>query len=680
MTPNKQVSPVIRISRGERDASARATHLEAATRKFLVTTNERKQMSTKTNFKRIALVAIASLGLGVLSSVPSQATTTVPTITGVANGTGGVTTDVTSDSLTAATITIAAFMDTPGDSLTVEVVPASTLAEGTAFNSYMYLTDTGFAGTSVDTTVVQNISATAASKILDNQRLVAAVNAKTDTVGVTAGVPAGLYVISRDSNVASSGNVKASFMLQIDSSPAAANLTPGTYTYTVNIRSYDAGVATARSVQQTLSIVISRTTAATALIATAVNGGLSSVTLGNTVANLGAGTDQTSSTTTDSTIAVASTASTDDVGFVRVRLRNTAGGNAQESVTATISAGRIGDGTTMGRSIVLPYTSTNVTAGFKDLTVEADGASGVASIVISTPSYTFPAKTVTFYADTTDKITAATYASVIGASGIGVHGSQFDAAGVSWGAGTAVYAYSSDTTIISTYGTACTYNPTLKVALCTLAGVKNGTANITLRDASTVALSTKVSNAVAVKVNLNQAASVALAFNKATYVPGEKATLQITVKDAAGATLPAATYTNLFATGGLVSSSSLTAVSSTVIGSVSVVTSANPAASTDTPIVTADPIGQITVFMPMAGGTVTLTGKGGTSLPTSGQVALTVSATVTDNAAAALAAVTALATTVASLKTLITTLTNLVLKIQKKVFKLLPFSESLRPD
>ena len=54
------------------------------------------------------------------------------------------------------------------------------------------------------------------------------------------------------------------------------------------------------------------------------------------------------------------------------------------------------------------------------------------------------------------------------------------------------------------------------------------------------------------------------------------------------------------------------------------------------------------------------------TLPT-GQVAVEASATITDNAAAALAAVTALATTVASLKTLITTLTNLVLKIQKKV-------------
>jgi hypothetical protein len=70
---------------------------------------------------------------------------------------------------------------------------------------------------------------------------------------------------------------------------------------------------------------------------------------------------------------------------------------------------------------------------------------------------------------------------------------------------------------------------------------------------------------------------------------------------------------------------------------------------------------------PLAGGTISLTAKGGTGLPAAGQVAISASATVTNDAAAALAAVTALATTVASLKTLITTLTNLVLKIQKKV-------------
>jgi len=75
----------------------------------------------------------------------------------------------------------------------------------------------------------------------------------------------------------------------------------------------------------------------------------------------------------------------------------------------------------------------------------------------------------------------------------------------------------------------------------------------------------------------------------------------------------------------------------------------------------------LTFFAPYAGGTMKISATGGSLLPASGQVEVSATATVTDSGAAALAAVTALATTVASLKTLITTLTNLVLKIQKKV-------------
>jgi trimeric autotransporter adhesin len=47
--------------------------LRAEVRKFLISTNERKNMSTKTNFKRIALVAVAALGAGVLSVAPANA-------------------------------------------------------------------------------------------------------------------------------------------------------------------------------------------------------------------------------------------------------------------------------------------------------------------------------------------------------------------------------------------------------------------------------------------------------------------------------------------------------------------------------------------------------------------------------------------------------------------------------
>ena len=53
--------------------------LRARSRKFLDLTNERKNMSTKTLRKRIALVAVSALGFGLLSSVPAQAAATTVT-------------------------------------------------------------------------------------------------------------------------------------------------------------------------------------------------------------------------------------------------------------------------------------------------------------------------------------------------------------------------------------------------------------------------------------------------------------------------------------------------------------------------------------------------------------------------------------------------------------------------
>jgi len=603
-------------------------------------------MSTKTNFKRIALVAVASLGLGLLSSVPSQAAVTGATLT-VANGTA---TTTVSDSTTAATFSVSGLIDATWDTLSVSIVPVA----GNSARFIAQLVDTTTSLTRVDTSYsTAPISAAAA-----NARTQALVNNVRDSVTTSSQ----FFAMNIDTSQATTGYVGASFKLYLESSAAMTNIAAGTYTYTAIVRSFDAGVLNAtKTITKDLSIVVP----ALATNSKVVNGALSSLTLGNTVANLAG----TTGTTTDSTIAVAATASTTDAGFVRVRLRNASNGNAQESITASITAGRIGlSGGTMGRSVDVAYTAAMVTAGYVDLAIQPDGTAGTGTITIAATSYTFPTKSVTFYGSTVDKITAAAYASVIGASGIGVHGNEFDALGNSFGAGTDLYAYSSDTSVISSYGSACTWNSSLKVSLCTLTGVKNGTANITLRDAATVAASTKASSAVAVKVNINAAATVALEFNKATYAPGEKATLKIIVKDAAGAVLPAQTYSNLFATGGLTTSASIgSAVSSTVLSNVSVVTMATVAASTDTPLVTLDPIGQVTFYMPLAGGTVEVTGKGGTSLPASGQVTVSAKASVTDSGAAALAAVTALATTVASLKTLITTLTNLVLKIQKKV-------------
>jgi len=72
----------VRIHGGEFDTSARAMYrdevvypLQAELRIVRSSTIERKQMSTKTTFKRIALVTVAALGFGVMSVAPSSAAT-----------------------------------------------------------------------------------------------------------------------------------------------------------------------------------------------------------------------------------------------------------------------------------------------------------------------------------------------------------------------------------------------------------------------------------------------------------------------------------------------------------------------------------------------------------------------------------------------------------------------------
>jgi hypothetical protein len=179
--------------------------------------------------------------------------------------------------------------------------------------------------------------------------------------------------------------------------------------------------------------------------------------------------------------------------------------------------------------------------------------------------------------------------------------------------------------------------------------------------------STVTSNEVSVVVSQASAATVKLEFDKTSYAPGERARIYVTALDSTGKAMQATAFSNLLATGGVATASALTfAGSTTTADSLTAVAITTKGNSSSTSGAKAGSM-EYTVYMPVAGGTVTISATGGSSLPIAGRVAVTATATVTDSGAAALAAVTALATTVASLKTLITTLTNLVLKIQKKV-------------
>ena len=634
MTPNKQISPVIRISQEERDASARATHLEAAIRKFLVTTIERKQMSSKTNFKRIALVAVAALGLGVLSSVPSQAVTASDTwtITAGTQSTAG-TRVLDSGTASSATFTYISSAAQYIDSYVVSIQLKSSPAGSTSL-PYL-LVDTYNANT-----------------LVDSDTVVGTVLAKNETVNTNTN----FYIGNAEATNTTAALVSAKLRVMMDNPTVA-----GTYVVTIF-----SGLVNATS-----SSGSDNNPAAGTDVTITVASPTRTADQARSTAYISAGADSGSTAQTiDSSVVAVATASTTAVAEITVTLKAALSANdtyTRESVTVTTTAGIVGakTGGGTGRSVVFATTAGTAL----EVGLYSDGTAGTATITITSASTSFT-KTATFYGADPAKITAGVYSSVIDASEIAVYGIESDSLGNTFGEGTDIYAYSSDTTIVSNYGTACaSYNSTLKGMLCTLTGVKNGAVKITLRDASTVALSTVASNAVDVTVNLNAAASIKLALDKATYAPGEKATLLVSVLDSAGKSVAPGAYASAISSAGITGVGyNLTAISGQGdLAATTVTTAVNLVASAASPVVTTTPVAQINFTMPTAGGTLKIIAKGGTGLPVAGQVEVSASATITDNAAAALAAVTALATTVASLKTLITTLTNLVLKIQKKV-------------
>jgi len=437
--------------------------------------------------------------------------------------------------------------------------------------------------------------------------------------------------------------------------------TAGTYQINYTVKFFEAGTGenSAKTQAGTLDIVASDGTLAGAATVTAAGTSTAVMTASGT------------GTGDDSGLKAVITPTGTAIGLITVTQKTSAGLPARESVTVTTTIGNIGTSTSAqsGKSV----TFVGGTNGVNTVYVFADGTSGTATITVKTTSVTFSNKSVVFYSTSVDKITAVQLGKTLGGTASAVIAAvATDATGNQIIADSSVYAYSDALTVINTgatTGTECTYNSTLEVHLCSLTGATDGTANITLRNKSTVALSTKASSAVSVVVNTKAPVSLKLAFDKATYAPGEAAYISLWAVDASGKPVaPAVARTSLLTSSGITSTVSWgngTVTDSLTVNSVSPTFGFTTKAGRG--FASTEPIYLAKVFMPSTGGAVTISATGGSLLPLSGQVAVTATATVTDSAAAALAAVTALATTVASLKTLITTLTNLVLKIQKKV-------------
>ena len=623
-------------------------------------------MSTKTTFKRIALVAVAALGLGVLSVAPSSAATSGLTITASGTATAGNTAGTVADTTTAAMFTINGLTTDSTDTISVTIIRKSAPTLGAAITAHL-----GFVDTSTVSTTVGGLIST-----VDGMNNKTVFDSKT---AVTTEQSAG-YILS-----GSAGYKTARFSILLDTATVPA---AGSYVYTVVANAYT-GLGSLVSGSQVLGDV----TITVAALSTASL----TVAPASSTAFLGAA----SGAKADEVLSAVSTASTTAVGVLSVRTYNAAGVAAPESITATISgAGLLSFGGIAGSSLTIAGTGTS------DISVLPNGTAGVATITVSTTSATFAPKTVTFYAKAAKTLTAAVYNPVlkVGANAQAVAVTAVDANGSNWAGQAYIVASSAADALVggsATTPVACSYSATYKTHFCPVTTIATGTAKFKVIDASTVALATATSNEVTVTVSNSAPTSVKLAFDKSTYAPFEKALITVTVLGADGKTLQGQTFTNLFAAGGITSTYAFGASSDTLTA-VTVTTDAATSASSQT---TAGAETYV-VYMP-ASGDVTITATGGTALAAAGQVAVSAKASVVNssvdaatdaaneatdaaNAAtdAALAAADAadaataaaqdasdavaalsatVATLVASLKAQITSLTNLVIKIQKKV-------------
>jgi hypothetical protein len=320
--------------------------LQADLRIVRRSTIERKQMSTKTTFKRIALVAVAALGFGVLSVVPSQADVSGLIIT-PSNGNASVT---KSDSTTAASLNIQFLALGTMDSVTVDIVAAAALP------------------TSADITKVQ---------LFFTESTTSVATSPTVDTGTTNSASTGPGLLVR-----AAGYERQSFRVV---APASANSTSsvkikitagetdtikaGTYSLNAIVKSVQAGVSKTEVVPFNIVVSAATVVAAAAPVSSAATAYIQQGTLGVTgFANVLA----------DSATSGILTAAT-QAGTIQVRNQSAAGVYAKDTITVTMTGvGYLTYASVTGRSFVIA----NVESA--TINVLADGASGVGTVTLAT--------------------------------------------------------------------------------------------------------------------------------------------------------------------------------------------------------------------------------------------------------------------------------------------------------
>jgi hypothetical protein len=424
-----------------------------------------------TTIKRVALVAVAALGFGVLSVVPSQAVLQADTLA-ISATTAAIQTGET------ATVTLTGtFLSGPSnavDTLTV-VASATSLPAGGSVMPTLVASDT--------------------------------VNASVNINGLTATI----VNLAQTAATSTSGKITVNVVMP-------ANAKVGTYSYKFT-PAVSAG-STLNSAAVTFTVTVTAAPADDVVVSAA-----KSTTWIQTGETVTAGAAADSATVVSKALNASAQAAT-----IAVVLKNAAGTTLSDAaLTVVVKSGTPG---TVG-SIASNNTGNMVSAGRAITTtaghhigVFSDGTEGVAEVEIYAGTILLATKKVTFFGD------VASYTGTFATKSLGVGDTATitvagaDKAGNATGA-PAVYAISSDSsvaTVPATIGSA---------GAIVVTGVKSGKATITLCNTAACTAAT-ITSTVAITVGAKTAKTVTLTFSNDAPTAGEKVTVTLTALDASG--------------------------------------------------------------------------------------------------------------------------------------------------
>jgi len=480
-------------------------------------------MSTKTTIKRIALVAVAALGFGVVSVAPSSAAVIGDTYTLSAS-----TTTVSLGSAASVTLTTAGYFAANTDTVTVTA----------ALKTYP--------------------SAATAAQIASAISTItwSAIDTGTATTNGDGTVSAGGSSQSISTTVLSVGAQGTTFP-RLVSTRSKLTVTPtvvGTYTYTLT------PAVGSNTTAVTWTVVVEARPALTAAATTAL--ATYAYYADGTIPSRG---NWASWSTTTDALTFTAYANPDNNPDLSVRVIQSNGNTTYPliaadavALTATVTSGPglvaiTGENTTYdstaARGIYAISTTAQVAAlGLTQYVyVFSTGAPGLVTVEIKAGSTVVGTKKINFFGNPAT-LTATAAKAVIGAASTAatVTGKVTDASGNAV-PDVAVYAVSGTTAAISNSYTSCGTSDATGAVSCSLTGVAAGTSAITLTTNSAATVTTGISSApVSVRVSDGVATKVDYAFAADSYAPGAAATITATVSNAAGV-MPAGTYTVLTA-------------------------------------------------------------------------------------------------------------------------------------